>query len=234
VSLLKIRYFNPILIIFFANPCIALHRHFVYLSDIDSSIMQDIRYAGCHNFIGRPVNGYERGTCILTKQAAFALKEIQTAIKPMGLSLKVYDCYRPVCAVKDFVSWSNVLFDQKMKQEFYPRTSKKSLFELDYIAKVSGHSRGSTADITLVDRSRCFESPYSPGQRLIPCFAPWSKRFRENSIDMGSGYDCMDRVAHANSKEISKKAQANRRLLRHLMLKHGFVNLMRKNGGILP
>ena len=122
---------------------------FVYLRDVDPTILQDMRYAGTDNFTGHAVNGYDAPECVLVREAAEALKAVQAELKAKGLSLKVYDCYRPARAVKAFVDWSKLPDDPKAKSTYYPALPKSALFP-DYIALVSGHSRGATMDLTLV------------------------------------------------------------------------------------
>lgn len=199
-----------------------LPENFVYLKDIDSSIVQDIRYAGDHNFIGRPIQGYQSATCILTLPTAQALHKVQTELRKVGLSLKVYDCYRPQMAVNDFIQWSQQP-DQQMKAEFYPRVNKNDFFKLGYVAEKSGHSRGSTVDLTIVALPVQPSAQYQPGQKLVACYAPYGQRFKDNSIDMGTGYDCMDLYAHSDNRQISQAAYQHRLLLRHIMIRYGFV-----------
>ena len=200
-----------------------LPKGFVYLRDVDPTIVQDMRYAGSHNFLGRPVAGYEAPECILCSEAAKALKDIQAELAPMGLGLMVYDCYRPQRAVDDFVSWSEAIADQATKEEFYPRVNKKDFFELGYVAKKSSHSRGSTVDLTVIPLNAQAKQSYTPGQKLVPCFADYDARFKDRSIDMGTGFDCMDELSHSQSPLVSAQAKANRALLRGLMLKNGFA-----------
>jgi zinc D-Ala-D-Ala dipeptidase len=200
----------------------ALPKDFVYLKNIDPSILQDMRYAGYHNFIGRPIKGYEGPECILTKQAALALHDVQTELKKQNLSLKVYDCYRPQMAVNDFITWSQIPVEQSMKKEFYPRIEKLNAFKLGYIARKSGHSRGSTVDLTIVSLPAKEQASYRRGQLLTPCFNPYPLRFQDNSIDMGTGYDCLDPSAHGNYQNINAVAFRNRQLLRAIMEKNHF------------
>lgn len=195
---------------------------FVYLKDVDPTIQQDIRYSTSHNFVGRPIKGYQSSTCILTKQAAYALKNVQTALRKQNLSLKVYDCYRPQMASDDFYAWSQKSDDTTMKQEFYPEVDKDKLFPMGYIAKRSEHSSGSTVDVTIVPIPTPQEPTYTPGQSLVACYAPYNQRFKDNSIDMGTGYDCLDLRADTWYKRISQRAQTNRTLLRNVMMKNGF------------
>lgn len=199
-------------------------QNFVYLSDIDSSIIQEMRYASNHNFIGHSLIGYQFPVCILTIQAAIQLKKIQKAIKPLGYSLKVYDCYRPQKTVDFFVEWSKSSAES-MKGEFYPRVNKKDFFKLDYVAEKSGHTRGSTVDLTLVKLPVHSEQKYNPKNTLVSCYASVNKRFHDNMIDMGTGYDCLDEKAHLDNTEISQQAYLNRMLLRYWMFKYGFSGI---------
>ncbi len=201
---------------------LALPTGFVYLSDIDPSILQDMRYASMHNFVGKPIQGYKKPVCILTLPAAEALAKVQRELLKQNLSLKVYDCYRPKMAVDEFINWSEDSNDQKMKTEFYPRVPKEQLFQQGYIAKKSAHSSGSTVDLTIVDLSNTKQAKYRPGQKLVPCFEEKSKRFQDNSIDMGTGYDCLDPTAWISNENISKTAYQNRMLLKNLMVEAGF------------
>jgi len=200
----------------------ALPKGFVYLTDVDPSIVQEIRYAGDHNFVGRPIKGYEKATCILTAKAAKALKNVQASLKKENLSLKVYDCYRPQMAVDDFYQWSENPNQTQMKVEFYPNVEKSQLFKQGYIARKSEHTMGSTLDLTIVPIPTPKQASFTPGQKLEPCYAPLGIRFKDNSIDMGTGFDCLDPHAHVFSDKISERAKKNRLLLRKLMIKNGF------------
>src|ERR1700694_3966847 len=117
---------------------------FVYLGDIDPTILQDMRYAGSHNFVGRPIAGYESAECVLTEKAARALAKVQSHLAAKKLSLIVWDCYRPTRATAEFIRWTKDAHDTKMKAEFYPRIDKSRIFELGYLSSRSAHSRGST------------------------------------------------------------------------------------------
>jgi len=196
---------------------------FAYLRDVAPDIVQEMRYHGWHNFMGRPVKGYEAPECVLAADAAKALKAANDELNRSGFGLKVYDCYRPKRAVQDFVDWSAKTEDQAAKAEFYPNVDKKDFFELGYVAKKSGHSRGSTVDVTIVVLPLRPGETYTPGQELVPCTAPYDVRFNDGSIDMGTGFDCMDVLSHPSSTEVPLVAQQNRMLLRKIMEKHGFV-----------
>ncbi|NNN04671.1 MAG: M15 family metallopeptidase [Elusimicrobia bacterium] len=197
---------------------------FVRLRDVDASILQDIRYAGPHNFVGRPIAGYAAPECLLVRAAARALAEAQAELKPYGLSLKVYDCYRPQRAVDDFVAWAKNTADQKMKKEFYPNVDKADLFKDGYIAAKSGHSRGATVDLTLVSLPAAPPERYSPGDALRACTLPRGRRYGDEGLDMGTGFDCFDPRAHT-AAAVGRHQKMHRLLLKTLLEKHGFTNL---------
>ncbi|WP_197376723.1 M15 family metallopeptidase [Mycolicibacterium baixiangningiae] len=196
---------------------------FVSLSDVDPSIVLDIRYITPHNFTGDPVDGYQAPLCLLARPAAEALRRAQQEFTAQGYSLKVYDCYRPQRAVNDFVAWAYNLPDQRMKAEFYPRVDKTQLFADGYIAEKSGHSRGSTVDLTLVALPLPArpEPVYMPGFPLVDCAAPKDQRFVDYSIDMGTGYDCFDTLSHTLDPRIQGEQLKNRLLLKEGLEKQG-------------
>jgi D-alanyl-D-alanine dipeptidase len=183
---------------------------FVNLNTVAPEIQYDLRYFADHNFVGRRIDGYEAPVCLLTSQAAQALKSVEDRLLPMGLTLKVYDCYRPQRAVDDFARWAKDLSSTKMRTEFYPQVEKSQLFNEGYIAYRSGHSRGSTVDLTIV-----------PAGSQIPA----SQRAPDNSLDFGTGYDCFSPLSHPDSQEVSPQQRANRLLLQSLMVQAGFKPL---------
>ncbi len=197
---------------------------FVALADVDPSIVEQIRYFTPHNFTGDPVDGYVEPMCILTRPAAEALSRAQHDFLEDGYTLKVYDCYRPQRAVNDFVGWAQNLGDQRMKAEFYPRVDKSTLFADGYIAERSGHSRGSTLDVTIVPLGAAPDPPYTPGQPLVDCAAPQPIRFPDNSVDMGTGFDCFDTLTHTADPRIDGDQAKNRQLLLEGLTRQGFVN----------
>lgn len=201
---------------------------FVVLSDVDPRILTDLRYAGPHNFVGRPIAGYREPLCLLTREAAEALRRAQDAALAGGHSLKVYDCYRPQPAVDDFVAWAKRPGEQQMKGEFYPRVAKSALFDQGYVGAPTAHSRGSTLDLTLVGVPAPSQPPYAPGQPLVSCTAPVGQRYADNSVDMGTGFDCFDPLAHTDAPRVTGVARENRRLLERLMTDAGFVNYDRE------
>jgi len=176
----------------------ALPEGFVYLSDIDKTIQVELRYLGSNNFIGKPIDGYHKNCIIVTKASANALIKIQQSLLKKGLSLKIFDAYRPQQAVNHFVSWAKVLDDTLMKKQFYPDTPKSQLFKRGYIASRSGHSRGSTVDLTIVN----------------------IKNGKE--LDMGSPFDFFGTKSHYLTKDISIVQQKNRTLLHNIMTKNNF------------
>jgi D-alanyl-D-alanine dipeptidase len=171
---------------------------FVDAANVVSGLAVDMRYAGSRNFVGRPIVGYDAPLCLLTREAAGALAAVQRDLAAAGRGLKVYDCYRPTRAVADFAAWARDLDDQAMKAEYYPNVDKTQLFALGYIAERSGHSRGSTVDLTLIDLATGAE------------------------LDMGTSYDLFDPRAWPSDTSVSAEAQANRRALQEIMVAHGF------------
>jgi D-alanyl-D-alanine dipeptidase len=197
---------------------------FVDLKRVDPTILHDIRYDSNHNFIGRPIVGYREPLCILTRPAAEALSHAQSSLLVRGYTLKVYDCYRPQRAVDDFARWAARPGDQRMKAEFYPRVDKSVLFDQGYIARRSGHSRGSTLDLTLVKLPARPQRRFIPGEPLVPCFAPYEERFPDNTVDMGTGFDCFDTLANTLDPRIQGEPRANRLLLKDTLEAEGYVN----------
>ncbi|MFC9508887.1 M15 family metallopeptidase [Streptomyces sp. NPDC057002] len=200
-------------------------KDFVALRSVDPTIIQEMRYVTPHNFVGERIDGYLQPTCILTRPAARALHKAQRKLLRQGYTLKVYDCYRPQRAVDHFVRWAEDLDDEAMKGEFYPNVDKTRLFADGYIAEKSGHSRGSTLDITLVRLPAKPTGPYHPEEPLVPCFAPKGERFPDNSIDMGTGFDCFDTLSHTLDPRVQGEQRANRLLLKNALEGLGFVNL---------
>ena len=199
----------------------ALPKGFVYLRDVDPTIAQDIRYAGSHNFVGRPIAGYLAAECILSSSAANALKAVQGILAERKLSLIVWDCYRPKRAVADFLNWSRNPAHAEMKAEFYPHADKQNLFALGYLATRSAHSRGSTVDLGIVPSG--FSPPSStPVRELKACTSPKGERFEDGTIDLGTGYDCLDPAGSTSSPLVGAQALRNRQLLKASMVKAGF------------
>ena len=146
--------------------------NFVYVDELIPDIVLEMRYTGDNNFLGVPVEGYNNPVAILSKPAALALEKVQQELKDIGYCLKIFDAYRPQRAVDHFISWARNPADTLKKVEFYPEVDKKDLFTLGYISSRSGHSRGSTVDLTIVD--------YSSGEE----------------VDMGGSYDLFGEVSH--------------------------------------
>lgn len=189
----------PIIVLFsFIINAQKLPKSFVYLKDIAPSIRIELRYFSNNNFIGKPIDGYNSNSLVITEQTAKYLKKIQQELLRKELSLKIFDGYRPQQAVDHFVRWAKVLNDTIMKAQYYPKVKKKNLFKKGYIAEKSGHSRGSTIDLTIINIKA------------------------DEALDMGSEYDFFGIQSHPLYKNISKKQKKNRMLLREIMLDNGF------------
>ena len=197
---------------------------FVFLRDIDPSIIQDIRYAGSNNFVGRPLAGYDAAECVVKRDVGLALKSIQQALVPQELSLKMLDCYRPARAVRDMVLWAQNGRETPAERRYNPAFSKKDLFRLGYIAERSGHSTGAAVDLTLVDLKADHSAVFDPNKEYADCTAPASARAPEASVDMGTGYDCSDLMAHTAAKSVTPAQRRWRNMLVAAMAQQGFVN----------
>ena len=184
-----------------ANNQEKMPKGFVVLSDVVPDIIQEIRYHSTYNFVGTRVDGYEEPVALITRQAAEALKAVNRELMAQGYRIKVYDTYRPQRAVSHFVRWAKAISDTLTKQSFYPEVDKRLLFKLGFIASKSGHSRGSTIDLTLVHAQSGKE------------------------VDMGGVFDYFGQLSHPSYQQITKEQKANRMLLRRVMMKHGFAPL---------
>jgi zinc D-Ala-D-Ala dipeptidase len=205
----------------------ALPDPLVYLRDIDPSVGQDMRYAGRDNFTGGPVPGYDAAECILTRRTAEALATVQRHLVGRGLSLKVYDCYRPVRAVAAFMRWADLAKEDPTTMRFHPSLSRNRL-PFRYIASRSAHSRGHVVDLTLVAMPRHAVPAFVPGQIYGACTASIETRAPDDSIDMGTGFDCFDVLSHAGSAGISAAQARNRQMLVDAMTRAGFVPYYRE------
>lgn len=171
---------------------------FVVLADHVPAIVQEIRYYSTYNFLGERVDGYEEPCAIATIEAARALKSVSNELYVQGYRLKVFDAYRPVCAVKQFVIWGLEDTDIRMKPYFYPELEKQDLFIKGYIAGRSSHSRGSAVDVTLFDMKTGKE------------------------VDMGSPFDLFSKVSHPDCRDITDEQYENRMTLQKAMIRGGF------------
>jgi D-alanyl-D-alanine dipeptidase len=197
---------------------------FVFLRDIDPTIIQDIRYAGSNNFIGRPLRGYGAAECVVKRDVGLALKSIQQGLAPRKLSLKMLDCYRPVRAVHDMVVWARNGRETPAERRYNPAFSKADLFRLGYIAEHSGHSTGAAVDLTMVDLKVDHSARFDPNTAYADCTADASARAPEASVDMGTGYDCSDLKAHTAASSITPVQRRWRNMLVAAMATQGFVN----------
>ena len=174
---------------------------FVLLSDYVPGIVQEIRYFSTYNFIGDRIDGYEEPCAIITKEAARALKSVSNEMMVQGYRLKIFDTYRPACAVRHFVLWGIEDQDIRMKPYFYPELEKQELFMKGYIAKQSSHSRGSTVDLTLLDMKTGKE------------------------LDMGNPFDLFSELSHPDNRDITDEQYENRMILRNVMIRNGFASI---------
>lgn len=197
---------------------------FVYLRDIDPGIIQDMRYFTTNNFVGHRLNGYEAGECIVTRSVGNALARVQRDLAARGLSLKMFDCYRPQRAVDDMYAWAQDGREVKAQQLYNPKLRKKDLFQLGYIARHSGHSTGKAVDLSVVQLPEPKVPPFDPKADYADCTGPVERRAPESSVDMGTGYDCSDEKAHTASRAITKAQHRWRDTLVSAMAKQGFVN----------
>lgn len=174
---------------------------FVLLSEYVPDAILEIRYYSTYNFVGDRIDGYEEPVAMLTKEAATALKAVSDDLKAKGYRLKIYDAYRPQRAVTHFMNWAKDINDTRMKDYFYPELDKSVLFDQGYIAEKSGHSRGSTVDLTLFDMNT------------------------EKEVDMGGTFDYFGELSHPDYKNITEEQYNNRMILREAMIAHGFKPL---------
>ena len=172
---------------------------FVLLAEAIPDVILEIRYYSTYNFIGERIHGYEEPVALLSKEAAAALKEAAAELKEKGYYFKIYDAYRPQCAVDQFVAWGKDVDDIRMKEYFYPDLNKDEVFEKGFIAYQSGHSRGSTVDLTLFDMKE------------------------GKDVDMGGPFDWFGELSYPSYRGITEEQYQNRLLLRETMIKHGFV-----------
>ena len=171
---------------------------FVSVGEAIPDVLLDIRYYSSFNFIGERIDGYEEPAALLTREAAQALKEASREAMEQGFRLKVFDAYRPQKAVDHFVRWAKKPEDIRMKKYFYPDLEKKDIIPQGYVAEHSGHSRGSTVDLTLFDMAT------------------------QRDLDMGGTFDFFGELSHPDYSGVSEAQHANRMLLQKLMMKHGF------------
>jgi len=191
--------FAALVIVFATRGACAQERPAVFVdaATVVPGLLVEARYAGSHNFVGRPIDGYDAPHCLLTRPAAAALANVARDLASQGLVIKAFDCYRPTRAVANFVRWARDPNDQKMKTEFYPDVDKRTLFRDGYIALQSGHSRGSTIDLTLAQADG-------------------------HELDMGTPFDFFSPKSWTADPSIGAEAHKNRMLLAAAMRRRGF------------
>ena len=203
-------------------------KSFINIVKVNPKIQVELRYATEWNFVGHKISGYNANKCYLAKESADALGKAQSLLEGSGYSILVFDCYRPKRAVQEFMDWTKNSADQKMKTVFYQSEKKEILIERGYISNRSGHSRGSTVDLTLVKTNIDRENPYrAPGllhrEEFKDC------RAQENiettgQLDMGTTFDCFSEMSYTQDSTISKQASSNRKKLLQVMEQVGFKN----------
>lgn len=185
--------------IYFSLPIFCqLPQGFSYVKDIAPTITTELSYFSNANFVGMKIDGYKEDILITSTAAAKALKNVQRELLKKGLGLKVFDAYRPQQAVNHFVRWARVINDTLMKRRYYPNVEKKNLFKLGYIASKSGHSRGSSVDLTIIDF------------------------ITKKELDMGSPFDFFGEISHITNENLTTKQIENRTMLQKVMQKYGF------------
>ena len=189
-----------IILLFFICSCSDLPSGFIYINDIDKTIQTDLRYSTKDNFTGRIVDGYKSNRAIISYDAAKSLVQVQNELRKRNLSLKIFDAYRPQRSVNYFINWSKDLSDTINKIIYYPKINKSQLFPMGYIAERSGHSRGSTVDLTIVNNKT------------------------NKELDMGTRYDFFGPESSTNFSNITDKQRSNRVLLLEVMTENGFKN----------
>jgi len=200
----------------------------VYLRDVEPSIAQDMRYAGSDNFTGHPLPGYGAGECVLRRALAQALAQVQADLARENLGLKVYDCYRPTRAVRAFMRWANDGARAAPTKRFFPTLEKSRLFASGYIATHSAHSSGSAVDLTLIQRPAAPAPPFDRSAAYGSCTGPKAERAPDNSLDMGTGFDCFDARSHTLSGAITPEQKRWRAHLVAAMRAHGLHNYFRE------
>ena len=177
---------------------------FVYIKEQIPNIEIALRYNTTDNFLGKRVDGYHSNRAILSIEATKALKKVQKELNRFGLGLKIFDSYRPQKAVDNFVRWAKDLNDTLKKDKYYPTVDKKNLFIDGYIASKSGHSRGSTVDLTIIDLEA------------------------KTELDMGSGFDFFGKKSWVLYQDITPQQRANRMFLHTIMIKNGFKSYVQE------
>jgi D-alanyl-D-alanine dipeptidase len=197
----------------------ALPEGFVFLTDVDSTIIEDVRYFGSENFMGKPVPGYTVNRIICTEKAALALKAVHDVLKKQGFVLVVYDGYRAQRSVDAFLEWAED-DDTRGKANYYPTLTKHEIFENGFISPHSEHTRGSTFDLTIIPVGSTLK-PVRVTERMLKNGEKISF-LDDNTVDMGSSFDLFHPVSHQNNSLITEKEMQNRVLLRKAMTDGGF------------
>ncbi len=202
---------------------------FVTLTDVVPDAILEIRYFGTYNFVGKRIDGYLEPTALLTRQAADSLRAVSDELKAQGYRLKIYDAYRPQCGVDHFMRWGADIADTLMKAYFYPDLDKKVLFPLEYICERSGHTRGSTVDLTLfdmqtekeVDMGGTFDW-FGPESHPDFCGNPETMEYTGNRLATKETLGSPENSKSPANRSITAEQFHNRMVLRQAMMRHGF------------
>lgn len=202
---------------------------FVYLRNIDPSILQDIRYATRDNFANAAMPGYGAKECILHRAAALALRDAQKEFKSLEYGILVYDCYRPIRASRFMMRWASAPQTNTESQRYHPRVAQGELIARGYIAAQSLHATGHAVDLTIIRLDPAGGVRTLPPPARFPCGgAEKSDTLDDGVVDMGTGFDCFDPKSHADASELTLAQRESRRLLTKIMSKHGFAGYRRE------
>lgn len=196
---------------------------FVYLDTIVSpDVVQWLRYSSCENFMGRPVCGYKGERIVCTLPCALALQQVHERVSQDDFSLVVYDAFRPQRAVDDFARWANEGSSEREKEKYFPYVDKSRVFELGYVALKSGHSRGSTVDVTLIRKGNKLNKDIVRTERVFSSDGRRLPYLDDNTVDMGTSFDLFDEASHHDTSLVSEEYLQRRNYLRAVMAECGF------------
>lgn len=198
---------------------------FVYLDEVDPTIQTSMRYFSTENFVGTRMDGYKKARIIMTKETAVALCKAQKEFLQDGYSLVIYDAYRPQKAVDHFVRWSTTSNNPAIKAKYYPEVAKEHCFKLGYISKKSGHTRGSTIDLTIIKVGDQLKTPTLNMRAMNEKQVPF---LDDGTVDMGSSLDLFGPASHHDSPLMPQEYTDRRNYLRSKMVKHGFKTFVKE------
>jgi D-alanyl-D-alanine dipeptidase len=204
-------------------PKAELKSGFVYVSDVDPSIIENLRYCGIDNITGKPLLGYIEARAVLTREAATALSAVQEELVMHGYSLVIYDSYHPVRTYRQLKEWAENPKETGQKDSYFPHLSKQELIQKGYIEIKRDHTRGSTVDVSIIPINQKIKIPYNKKKRSYKDYKD-IVYFDDGTIDMGSSYDLMDELSRHGSQVIHAEARSNRKMLKDIMENYGFAS----------